>query len=94
MRLIEMSPEGPPHAAVIARLTRHLVRALPGDDVMVRVQSPVTLPPTSEPEPDLAVVDASASTFAAHPGSAHLVVEVSGSSRRIDRVRKLRIYAT
>lgn len=92
--LIEVSPEGPAHATVVARLNRHLVRGLQSDELMVRVGHPITLAPASEPEPDLAIVDTSAGTFAAHPSSAYLVVEVSLSSRRTDRVRKLRVYAS
>lgn len=92
--LVEVSPEGPAHATVIARLARHLFVALAErPDLMVRVGNPLTLRPRSEPEPDLAVVDEADSTFTAHPSRAHLLVEVSSSSRPIDRGRKLAIYA-
>lgn len=87
-----MSPEGPPHAAVIARLNRWLARGLPDDAQIVRVQSPITLRPHSEPEPDLVVADISESTFRTHPERPHLVIEVAKTSRRKDRVRKARIY--
>lgn len=92
--LVEKMTEGPAHAEVIWRLARHLILAFAGrDDLKVRTGNPVTLPPRSEPEPDLAVVDAADATFTAHPSRAHLVIEVSSSSRRIDRGRKLAIYA-
>lgn len=91
--IFQMSPEGPPHAAVIGRLTQWLVRGLPDDAQIVRVQSPITLRPHSEPEPDLVVADVSESTFRTHPERPHLVVEVAKTSRRKDRVRKARIYA-
>lgn len=91
--IFQMSPEGPPHAAVIARLNRWLARGLPDDAQIVRVSAPITLRPHSEPEPDLVVADVGDSTFKTHPERAHLVIEVAKTSRRKDRVRKARIYA-
>lgn len=72
---------------------RWLARGLPDDAQIVRVQSPITLRPMSEPEPDLVVADVGDSTFKTHPERAHLVIEVAKTSRRKDRVRKARIYA-
>lgn len=92
--LFEMSSEGPPHAVVVSRLNWWLARGLPEDRRhTVRVGSPVTLRPLSEPQPDLAVVDAADSTWQAHPERAHLLIEVAMTSLRKDRVRKARIYA-
>jgi Uma2 family endonuclease len=92
--IVDMSPEGPDHSAVIARLNRFLVRSIDDPQLLVRCQHPITLVPRSEPEPDLAVVDESASTRSSHPAFAHLVVEVANTSLRADRTRKARIYAT
>jgi Uma2 family endonuclease len=93
--IFEMSPEGPPHALVIARLARFVIAALLDDpSLLVRVGSPVTLRPRSEPEPDIAVVDTADATWRAHPQRAHLLIEVAHSSLRKDRTRKARIYAT
>lgn len=91
--IVEMSPEGPAHRAVIDRLTRFLVLGLPSDLLTVRVAGPITLRPWSEPEPDFAIVDTADVDFHAHPENAHLVVEVSVSSLGRDRRRKARIYA-
>ncbi len=91
--IIEMSPEGPPHAAVLARLARHVIRGLEDESLIARVQSPITVVPHSEPEPDLVVADLASSTFRAHPQTAHLGIEVASSSLRKDRSRKARIYA-
>src|SRR3972149_11671243 len=55
--LVAMTPQGRPHARVIQRLTRLLVRAL-GDDVEILTQLPLTPLDDSEPEPDVAVVRA------------------------------------
>ena len=92
--LVEMSPQGEPHARVITRLTRALVLAA-GDGFMVRPQVPLTLGDFSEPEPDLAVVRVSdAQSRTDHPRTALLVVEVSGESLRKDRGIKAAIYAS
>lgn len=50
-----MAPMGSRYAACIDRLNRHLNR-LAGDEVLVRVQSPIRLEDDSEPEPDLALL--------------------------------------
>jgi Uma2 family endonuclease len=92
--LIAMSPEGPSHAATVDRLAWWSIRGLPEErSQTVRLGAPVTLPPHSEPQPGLAVVDAADSNFSSHPGSAHLVIEVAKTSLSKDRVRKARIYA-
>lgn len=91
--LVEMSPQGPPHARVITRLNQALVRGLP-QEFIVLPQLPLTLGDYSEPEPDLAVVRASeGDSKTHHPRSALLVIEVSGESLRKDRGIKGAIYA-
>ena len=83
--LVAMTPQGGPHARVIQRLNRLLVRAV-GDDLVVRPQLPLTLVDDSEPEPDLAVVRArDAESGERHPRTALLVVEVAGESLPLDR---------
>ncbi len=91
--IIEMSSEGPPHAAVVARLNRFVTRGLQDESLIVRVQGPVTIRPSSEPQPDLAVVDVTSSTFRQHPHGAYLAIEVAHTSLRKDLSRKARIYA-
>jgi Uma2 family endonuclease len=62
----------------------------------IGIQSPVTLPPRDEPEPDLAIVKGLPADFALrHPGPAEVtcVIEVAGSSLDRDRTVKQRIYA-
>lgn len=92
--LIARSPQGGPHARVIQRLTRLLVRGL-GEDYDVRVQLPLTLRrDESEPEPDFSVVPhGDFGRGNDHPATALLVVEVSRSSLRFDRTVKAPIYA-
>jgi Uma2 family endonuclease len=90
--LVEMSPQGPVHATVVARLARHFIRGLP-DEVDVRVQSPFAAADDSEPEPDIAVVPAGDYTKA-HPDRAVLIIEVAESSLVKDRGLKAALYAT
>ena len=91
--LVAMTPQGGPHARVIQRLNRLLVRAV-GDDLVVRPQLPLTLVDDSEPEPDLAVVQAGdAESRERHPRTALLVVEVAGESLPLDRQAKAVLYA-
>ncbi len=91
--LVEMTPQGRPHAFVIQRLNRLLSRAL-GDEFEVLTQLPLTLSSDSEPEPDLAVVRAQdAASRTQHPSTALLVIEVSDDSLRFDRRKKAALYA-
>jgi Uma2 family endonuclease len=61
---------------------------------LVRVQLPLDLGQTTEPEPDVAVVAGDAVQFSqAQPRMAVLVVEVSDSTLSFDRGRKGSLYA-
>lgn len=61
----------------------------------LRNQMPLVLDLWSEPVPDLAVVAGHVRDYvSAHPKTAVLVVEVSGSSARLDREEKRVLYAT
>lgn len=84
-----------PHRVATA-LTNEAVRLAFAGEGFVQVQSPIGLSPVSEPEPDVVVVLGSPRDFLAdHPGpeSILLLIEVSDSSLREDRTRKLRLYA-
>ena len=50
--LIDMAPIGSPHASVVSTLSMFFARQV-GDLAMVSTQNPVTLPPDSEPQPDI-----------------------------------------
>ncbi len=90
--IVEMSPQGAAHARIITRLNKLLVLSL-GDAFDVRPQVPLTLDGQSEPEPDIAVVSASAAPQDEHPHHALLVVEVASASLARDRDVKARLYA-
>ena len=90
--IVQMTPEGDRHAIAAGLVARWLIRGLDDDHRLVRLAAPLTLPPVSQPEPDLALADL-ADSIGGHPARAYLVIEVSHSSLRKDRVRKARIYA-
>jgi len=56
--VVAMTPSDPPHAAVVARATRALLRVV-GDRASVRPQCTLVLGRYSAPEPDLALVPGS-----------------------------------
>jgi Uma2 family endonuclease len=94
--MVKKMSRGTAHDAIIQALFKRLLRLAPnGWDV--RGQCAVTIAPDdSEPEPDFALVRGDENTFRdRHPEPADigLVVEVSASSLRVDRVGKGRIYA-
>ena len=53
--VIDMSPIGALHAAIVARLTAFLCRSV-GSGVIVWCQNPIRLDEASEPEPDIALL--------------------------------------
>jgi len=85
--LVEMSSQGESHVIVIMRLTRHFRTA----EAWLMVQLPLEAKPSSEPEPDLALVHEE--TPWQHPREALLTVEVAVSSHEKDRGKKAHIYA-
>lgn len=85
----------PQHSLALSRLLRlgPRIGALGGH---LRLQSPLTLEPLHEPEPDAMLVHGQPERYAErHPGAADVgcVIEVSSSSLERDRTTKQRIYA-
>lgn len=89
--LVEMSPPGEEHSAAVRKLTT-LAGRLAGEDLELSVQSPLELHVGCRPEPDLAIVPATAG-WHAHAADALLVIEVSMSSLALDLGRKAAAYA-
>lgn len=84
----------PPHSGFTSDLMTSLLALLP-EGWRLRVQEPITLD-DSEPEPDLAVVRGDRKVFRQRhprPDEIGLVVEVSESTLRRDRITKQRIYS-
>jgi len=93
--VVEMAPIGPLHASCVNRLTRLLISRL-GDLAVVSVQNPVRLGQLSEPQPDLALLRPRDDLYSDRhpvPDDVLLVVEVSLSTGRIDRLVKMPLYA-
>jgi len=93
--IVLMTPIGTRHAACVDRLNVLLQRHL-GDQAIVRVQGPVRLNPSSEPQPDITVLKPRADFYAGlHPGGDDilLAIEVADTSVRYDREVKGPLYA-
>lgn len=90
--IVEMSPSGTPHARGVIWLTRVLVPQL-GDVHVVAPQITMVMPELrSAPEPDIAI-QSMAEVLDGNREQAALIVEVSHSSLRFDRITKARLYA-
>src|SRR3982751_4315477 len=92
--VIEMSPIGSRHAGCVDRLNALLNRS--GQNVIVRVQSPIRIDDFSEPEPDIALLKPRADFYSnSHPTPADvlLIIEVAETSVEYDRGVKLPLYA-
>jgi len=91
--LVVREPQGSPHAMGI-RMVEEALRGVFAAGWDVRVQLPVALDDDSEPEPDVSVVPGSFRDYRlAHPTRAALLVEISGSTLRLDRGEKGSLYA-
>jgi Uma2 family endonuclease len=93
--IIDMSPIGSLHAALVDRVAG-LFHGHCGSRAIVRVQNPLALDDTSQPQPDVAVVRPRADFYAAaHPGPADtlLVIEVADTTLPFDLEVKVPLYA-
>ena len=92
--IVQMPPIGSPHQETVDILNELFVTRFSGV-ARVRVQGPVRLEDSGEPEPDLMLLRRRAGFYrAAHPryNDVLLVVEVSDSTLRSDRNVKLPLY--
>lgn len=93
--IVEMAPEGEPHAYCSDEAGEYLARLL-GDRAKVRQAKPITLPNASEPEPDLAIVQRLGREYRAHhpyPENIFWIVEYSNASLIKDLNVKSDVYA-
>lgn len=93
--IVDMSPVGSRHAAVVKRLARALQRSV-GDRALISVQDPIRLDDHSEPQPDLAVLKPRSDDYASDlPTAADvwLVIEVADRSAAYDLQVKAPLYA-
>lgn len=89
--IVQTSPQGTKHSAVIQRLTHLLVQTL-GARAAIRIQSPFAASDGSEPEPAVAVVPPQ-DYDDEHPSTAYLIIEVAETSLAKDRGVKAKLYA-
>ncbi|MEB3294080.1 MAG: Uma2 family endonuclease [Synechococcales bacterium] len=94
--VVEMSPEGVPHASRITTTGEYL-RDVLGKQVQIREGHPITLPSRSEPEPDIAIVQRVQDNYLSHhpyPENIFWLIEYSNSSLDKDLGVKAEIYAS
>ena len=94
-QLVDMSPIGPRHALAVDALNKLLVTGV-GERAAVRVQNPIELDATTEPQPDIALARQPWRGYpSAHPqpGDVFLLIEVADTSLELDRGAKLALYA-
>ncbi|MBE9078966.1 Uma2 family endonuclease [Romeria aff. gracilis LEGE 07310] len=93
--IIEMSPIGRQHAACVDRLNELFVMGLAAKAI-IRVQSSIRLNDSSEPQPDLAILQRRSDFYAnGHPQPKDIfaLVEVSDTTVEFDRSVKVPLYA-
>jgi Uma2 family endonuclease len=91
--LIVMAPIGGPHLRLVNVVAR-LLTFQAGDSAIVSVQNPVSLPPQSEPQPDIVVLPPEYRQRAAVPTGADvlLVIEAADTTLVYDRDLKIPLY--
>jgi Uma2 family endonuclease len=91
--ILRMSPIGGRHVEIVGKLTHLLVQAA-GTAWRVNVQSPISLPPYGEPQPDFALVQSrSYGGMLPRPEDVLMVIEVADTSLSYDQEIKLPLYA-
>lgn len=93
--IVEMAPEGEPHAYSSDEAGEYLTSLL-GEGAKVRQAKPITLPDDSEPEPDIAVVQRLGREYRDHhpyPENIFWLIEYSNTSLEKDLETKSKIYA-
>ncbi|MBD2603449.1 Uma2 family endonuclease [Scytonema hofmannii FACHB-248] len=93
--IVEMSPEGEPHAYCSDEAGEYLAKLL-GERAKIRQAKPITLPNDSEPEPDVAIVQRLGRDYREHhpyPENIFWLIEYANSSLEKDLEIKSKIYA-
>ena len=93
--IIKMSPIGRRHAACVDRCNYVFADKL-GGKVVIRIQNPLALDNTSEPEPDVMLLKYQDDFYESghpQPSDVFLLIEVADSTIDSDRELKIPIYA-
>jgi Uma2 family endonuclease len=91
--IIQMPPQTNVHSHALS-LADYALRQVFKKGFVIKIQSPLDLSASSEPEPDLMVVKGNVRTLRKHPKQAELVVEISWGSLQYDRETKGSLYAS
>jgi Uma2 family endonuclease len=92
-QIVVLSPQKSEHFTTVEKIQTLLKRYF-STGHHVRMQGPMDIGQTSEPEPDICVVTGKSEDYTkAHPTTALLIVEVSDSRVSYDRRRKGSLYA-
>lgn len=92
-QILEMPAQNNPHATAVTKSFRAIDRVFAVTH-SVRVSSTLAVGPSSDPEPDVAVVEWAVQQGADPPDAAVLVVEVSDTTLRYDLGAKANLYAS
>jgi len=93
--IIQRAAKGTLHTTCCSNLLEELAILVAGK-AKVRCQDPITLPSSSEPEPDFVIVRLRADNYlSAHPTASDvlLVIEIADSTLKYDQETKLSLYA-
>jgi Uma2 family endonuclease len=93
--IVEMSPIGTRHAACVRRLNTLFSRKL-DKRALIDIQNPVELDDTSEPQPDIALLQPREDFYEERhpqPKDIFLIVEVADTTVKYDREVKIPLYA-
>jgi len=93
--IVQMAAKGTAHTTLNKRLLRELAKLI-GDRATLQSQDPIALSNSSEPEPDLAILQNRSDDYLNNhptPEDILLLIEISDSSLSYDQTIKLRLYA-
>ncbi|MDJ0517312.1 MAG: Uma2 family endonuclease [Trichodesmium sp. MO_231.B1] len=93
--IIKMSPISPPHAARVSCLSELFILRL-AKTVTVGIQDPVRLNNTSEPQPDISLLQRRQDFYETQhpqPEDVFLLIEVSDTTVKYDQEVKIPLYA-
>jgi len=94
-KIIPMGPIGKRHALCVNQFAQVLLPIL-GTQASLTIQNPIQIDDYTEPEPDLALIQAPLTRYADHhprPEEVYLVIEVADTTLQKDRMVKLPLYA-
>ena len=90
--VVLLNPQNFPHSYCVDKIAEMLSSVLDAG-YWVRAQLPLHCVSSSEPEPDISVVEGSRDDYTDHPTTALLIVEISDTTLAFDRGQKASLYA-